>query len=304
MKNWMTLVLASTVLVLSACGGGESTSPKPSVEPEPIRIEKRELQYGEHSYQRAVLYEPVNVQNPRQLIVWVHGGGWFAGKPDGDAPVFLDAYLKKGHPVFSIGYRLNEDGVFPNAEQDVLKVLHALEGDACEKCETSEHWRKIQHWASQGYVLAGGSAGGSLALLGAGQLLTERQGQSAMRCAASFVGVLDVREIELYHPYAQSFIGDHLGKSLAPEKLAQLSVPHYVENNLWSHLEKVRWAFGATRNDILVPWATVKPVIELWKARGLDTIAEVIDGTPDGGHALSTDEISHLLGALLEGCLQ
>lgn len=306
MKTWMGLAVASAALMLSACGGGGESDNAAAQEPQPVivQVEKRELRYGEHPRQRAVLYEPVNVAAPRELIVWVHGGGWFGGAPDADADFFLKSYMERGHPVFSIGYRLKEDGVFPNAEQDVVQALQALEGQPCALCEASEHWGKIRQWAAKGYVLAGGSAGGSLALLGAGQVLTEREGRSALRCAASLVGVLDVRDIDAYGEFSQTFIGDHLGKSLEPHKLAALSVPHYIENNLWTHADKIRWAFAATRNDLLVPWSTVEPVITLWQSRGLDTVAKVIDGTPDGGHALSKAESAELVDALMQGCLQ
>lgn len=92
---------------------------------------------------------------PHPAVVWVHGGGWQMGDR-GQVPEWHKWLNDKGYAVFSIEYRMTPPPRWYQAPADV-------------KCAVG--WVK-QHAAQysidpQRVMLAGGSAGGHLALMGA-----------------------------------------------------------------------------------------------------------------------------------------
>ncbi|PXX68544.1 acetyl esterase/lipase [Nocardia tenerifensis] len=92
---------------------------------------------------------------PRPAVVWVHGGGWRNGDR-GEAPQWHKWLIDKGYAVFAIDYRMVPPARWRQSPADV-------------KCAVG--WVK-QQAATYGVdpdrvLLAGGSAGGNLALMGA-----------------------------------------------------------------------------------------------------------------------------------------
>ncbi|WP_245745866.1 alpha/beta hydrolase [Nocardia altamirensis] len=92
---------------------------------------------------------------PRPAVVWVHGGGWANGDR-GEAPLWHKWLTDKGYAVFAIDYRMTPPPRWDQAPADV-------------KCAVG--WVK-QQAAKYGVdparvMIAGGSAGGNLALMGA-----------------------------------------------------------------------------------------------------------------------------------------
>lgn len=98
---------------------------------------------------------PSGSEGLRPAVVWVHGGGWHEGDR-GQGPKWHKWLNDKGYAVFSIDYRLAPPPRWNEAPADV-------------KCAVG--WVK-QHAAEyridpKRVMLAGGSAGGNLALMGA-----------------------------------------------------------------------------------------------------------------------------------------
>lgn len=94
-------------------------------------------------------------EHARPAVVWVHGGGWQEGDR-GEGPKWHRWLTDQGYAVFSIDYRLSPPPRWDQAPADV-------------KCAVG--WLK-QHAADYlldpaRIMLAGGSAGGNLALTGA-----------------------------------------------------------------------------------------------------------------------------------------
>ena len=88
---------------------------------------------------------------PFPLIVWIHGGAWKLGSKDWDNAGFL---VKQGYAIASIDYRFTTDAPFPAQIQDCNTALNFI----------------LAHAADYGidpkrFIVAGGSAGGHLALL-------------------------------------------------------------------------------------------------------------------------------------------
>ena len=92
-----------------------------------------------------------NGVKPYPLIVWIHGGAWKMGSKDWDNVFYL---VDHGYAIASIDYRFSGEAAFPAQIQDCNTALNFI----------------LAHAADYGidpkrYVVAGGSAGGHLALL-------------------------------------------------------------------------------------------------------------------------------------------
>lgn len=71
----------------------------------------------------------------RPLVIYVHGGGWFAGGPRrsaayADWPKVLATLAAKGYVVASVGYRFSGEAPFPAAIQDVKSAIRWLRVNA------------------------------------------------------------------------------------------------------------------------------------------------------------------------------
>lgn len=88
---------------------------------------------------------------PFPLIVWIHGGAWRMGSKDSDNVGYL---VKHGYAIASIDYRFSNEAVFPAQIQDCNTALNFIVAHAAEYGVDPKR-----------IVVAGGSAGGHLALL-------------------------------------------------------------------------------------------------------------------------------------------
>lgn len=109
------------------------------------------------------LYLPDGVDAPVPLIIWVHGGAWWAGSKE-DPPGL--AIVERGYALASINYRLSQQAKFPAQIHD---------------CKAAVRWLRAN---AEAYGLDatcfgawGASAGGHLvALLGAAGTAAELEG--------------------------------------------------------------------------------------------------------------------------------
>ena len=109
------------------------------------------------------LYLPP-VPGLRPLVVWVHGGGWYAGSKDHCLALSL---TDRGYAVASINYRLSHEALFPAQIHDCKGAVRWLRAHAAE------------YELDAGRVGAwGASAGGHLvALLGTSGDVAELEGE-------------------------------------------------------------------------------------------------------------------------------
>ena len=124
-----------------------------------VAVEIIDDDYGNHPRQVMDVYLPANRStNSTKVFVWVHGGAW----TDGDKSEFsrfkpwLEAELED-YAFVSLNYRLYNittgSNRFPNQEEDVQAAINYIKS-------------RLSAWdVSDDIVLAGGSAGGHLALL-------------------------------------------------------------------------------------------------------------------------------------------
>ena len=90
--------------------------------------------------------------DPRPILVWIHGGGWIAGDKAAEVPQLIP-YLERGWNVVNVNYRQGP-GTAPQAVDDVMcayqRVIEIVEASGIPTDQV---------------VVSGASAGGHLALL-------------------------------------------------------------------------------------------------------------------------------------------
>ena len=155
--------------------------------PEGTRVE-RDLEYvpGGHQRNKLDLYLPAKAERPLPVIVWIHGGAWWAGSKEGCPAVPLVA---KGYAVASINYRLSQHAQFPAQIEDCKAAIRFLRLVAKKYGLDADH---IGVW--------GASAGGHLvALLGTSGGVKDLEGKegghldqsSRVQCVVDFFGPTD-----------------------------------------------------------------------------------------------------------------
>ncbi|MCH7397687.1 alpha/beta hydrolase [Belliella sp. DSM 107340] len=157
MQNKFTLhLILVSILLTFACS--ESEEPSLNLDPS-VAVEIKDDPYGNHPRQVMDVYLPANRSKEKtKLFVWVHGGAW----TDGDKSEFtqikpLLETLFEDYAFVSVNYRLynitTTSNKFPNQEEDIKSMLSYVKS-------------RLSEWdLSEDVVLAGGSAGGHLALL-------------------------------------------------------------------------------------------------------------------------------------------
>lgn len=105
-----------------------------------------------HELQKLDLYVP-NAPGPHPLIIWIHGGGWFAGDKSRCFPL-QQGFIERGYAIASVNYRLTNDSIFPAPIEDCKAAIRWLRAHA-DKYQV--HPDRFGVWGS--------SAGGHLAAL-------------------------------------------------------------------------------------------------------------------------------------------
>jgi acetyl esterase/lipase len=115
--------------------------------------------YGSDPRQQMDVYLPANrSKSSTKMLVWIHGGAWADGNKSefaGFKPWLEE--VQDDYAYVALNYRLfdfnNNRNGFPSQEEDIQAALLHIQG-------------KLEQWnVSNQIVLAGGSAGGHLALL-------------------------------------------------------------------------------------------------------------------------------------------
>jgi acetyl esterase/lipase len=150
----MTLLLFLGVFALS-CKKKDPTAPNPAA----TAVTHNNISYGPHARHKMDVYLPANRDTVNtKVFIWIHGGAW----SDGDKSEFatmkatMDFYFPN-YAFISLNYRLFDANSgshkFPSQEEDIQAAVNFIK-------------TKLSDWKiSKKVVLAGGSAGGHLALL-------------------------------------------------------------------------------------------------------------------------------------------
>ena len=248
----------------------------------------RDIPYveGGHEQQRLDLYLPEKADARRPLVVWVHGGGWEAGRKEDSPAAWL---VGKGFTVASINYRLSQHAVFPAQIQDCKSAIRWLRANAAK-----------YHLDPNRVGVAGDSAGGHLvALLGTTGGVKELEGSqgnldqfSRVQAVVDFYGPTDfVSWDPHFSNYAYAVITRLIGgpPHENKEKARKASSVAYVNKDsapfLILHGDK----------DGIVPLAQSQELAEALKKAGVEVDLQVIKGSGHGGPAFLSPENRKLI---------
>ncbi len=85
-------------------------------------VERRDLQYGVHERQKIDIYEPVDVHDQTETILFIHGGGWETGSKD--IHKFIGrTWARHNFIVALTNYRLAPEYTYPDQMGDIAAAL-------------------------------------------------------------------------------------------------------------------------------------------------------------------------------------
>lgn len=190
---------------------------RPSPPPGPVR----EHRYGEHPAQRVESIPPRAGVPTRAPIVYIHGGGWIAGKKELYTR-YLSPFAEAGYPIFNLEYPLAPEHPHPQMLRSLFSALD---------------WIQQERPDTTGFHAMGDSSGGNLAmmlgLLAANPGLVadvdpERREGLALPChsVVSMWGVLDrLSMIEDRFPGAKNALERYGGRAaFEPEVGPELAI--------------------------------------------------------------------------------
>lgn len=104
------------------------------------------------------IYLPATGNGPFPLVVFIHGGGFFAGsKTSGQA--MREFVLARGYAVASIDYRLSGEAKFPAQIHDVKAAIRFLKANATTYAIDKNHVATWGESAGAGLAALAGTSG-------------------------------------------------------------------------------------------------------------------------------------------------
>jgi acetyl esterase/lipase len=153
--------LLGCLLLLSGCQFLDIFTPEINYIDDPVSEYRvtRDILYGRDKNVTFDLHQPVSIGgNPAEVVILIHGGGWISGDK-----VFLSptidrlTKIKKNLAIVNINYRVkpasNAEDLFTTQLTDLQSVIDFIQYNA-----------ERYNLRTDGYRLAGASAGGHLAL--------------------------------------------------------------------------------------------------------------------------------------------
>ena len=127
----------------------------PDADIENVKRKFLDISYGTQSeFEKLDLYLPSEGEDPFPVIIFIHGGAWYAcDKGDTQIEPYL-TLLSEGYALASVNYRLSDEAVFPAGVFDCKAAVRFLKAHAAEYQLDPERM-----------ALAGQSAGAYYALM-------------------------------------------------------------------------------------------------------------------------------------------
>ena len=247
----------------------------------------RDLQYveGGHERNRLDLYLPATAEGRLPLVVWIHGGAWWAGSKEGCPAVFLAA---KGYAVASINYRLSQHAIFPAQIEDCKAAIRWLRANAAKYRLDPAH---IGVW--------GESAGGHLvAMLGTTGTVKELEGtggnldqSSRVQCVVDWFGPSDLVTVVQHDDKPGGPVAQLIGGTVEQnkEKARKASPLTYVSN------DSAPFLIMHGDQDNLVPLNQSEVLAKALKKAGVEAKLVVVKGNGHGGPGFGTPENRKLI---------
>ena len=169
------------------------------------------------------IFVPKSADEPRPLLLFIHGGGWSGGKKE-DYLYYNVEMAKLGYVTASTQYRLTPDHTFPANVQDVKCAIAFLRDHAAEY--------KID---PKTIVTIGGSAGGHLSMMaGYAQdpalACPDSDADTTVQAVVNIYGVVDcTTPVAIAAPQVQRYIGASYDD--AKEKYEAASPLHHLDKS-------------------------------------------------------------------------
>jgi len=235
------------------------------------------------------LYLPAKPSTPKPVIVWIHGGGWRAGRKGSGGRAL--PMLQRGYAVVDVGYRLSGEAIFPAQVEDCKAAVRWVRANASRYGLDPD---RIGAWGS--------SAGGHLvAFLGTSGDVKEfdtqanRQYSSRVQAVCDWFGPTDFLQMDehmleggrLVHDAPQSpeslFVGGPIRREPYRSIVKKANPITYVTQDdppfLIMHGDK----------DMLVPLHQSELLCDALKKAKVEVTLQVVRGA---GHGLGGGEES------------
>lgn len=158
--------------------------------------ERKNLQYGSEKRQELDIYEPAEIDDDTEIVLFIYGGGWESG--DKGIHKFIGrAWARHNFIVILPNYRLAPEATYPDQLRDIVRSIKWLQDNYEE--------------FSDKFYLAGHSAGAHLASLTgfSDRWLAEAQlGSANILGFILLAGVYQFYPFEKADPRVRSFLGD------------------------------------------------------------------------------------------------
>ncbi|WP_194973560.1 alpha/beta hydrolase [Aquiflexum lacus] len=256
-----------------------------------VAIDLLDIKYSqERPNQLMDVFLPANRNsNTTKVFVWVHGGGWVDGnksefktfKPWLEEVQDGYAYVAINYSLFNLATGSNK---FPTQEEDIKKALSFIKS-------------QLSTWnVSDEVILAGGSAGGHLALLHG----HKNNEDKLVKATVAFFPPTDLTSFYGYNLFTNLLLENLLGGNPSNREEAYFngSPLNFVDS------QSVPTVLFHGDTDIVVPISQSKILEEALIAKGVPHLAEYVIGQ---GHGFNVETNKDLIGKMqgfLNGVLE
>ncbi|WP_407520725.1 alpha/beta hydrolase [Lacibacter sp. MH-610] len=251
-KRLLFSVYISCFIALLSCSSPSDKAADVAIQlnMHPDSIQKPQLEdlsYGVHNSQKLDVYLPDSSANNKMIILYVHGGAWYAGDKT-EAVHWANYFQKAGYTFICMNYRLthtDENFTHPAQMQDIDSALHFISAKSTEWSFNKDR-----------LIIMGASAGAHLALLYAYRYNTDKK----VKLAVSLCGISDLTDEKMLNADLGNinggtmttwYMGDTITNNLSRWKnasplfqISKESVPTYLihgkEDEIIPHQQSVK----------------------------------------------------------------
>jgi acetyl esterase/lipase len=269
---------------------------KPPVIPSNVIVE-RDVEYGkagERSLKLDIIRPKQASENPRPVIVWIHGGGWMGGDKASGLGNLVRFAASGNYFCASVGYRLSGEAIWPAQIHDCKAAIRWLKANAKKYNFDPE---KIGIWGS--------SAGGHLvSLLGVSANVKELDGDcgspkqsSRVACVVDFCGPSDFLSIAKVKATAGRAAYGPVSRLLGGPVEEKKDAAKAASPVTYVSMDASPFLIVHGTADATVPLAQAEVLYAALKKAGVDATFVKMEG---GGHGIGGPEIQKRVHAFFE----
>lgn len=274
------------IFILFSCV--EKDDPQPELNPE-VAAELLNTSYGTNERQVMDVFLPANRSTgSTKVFVWIHGGGWVDGtkdefvqfKPWLEAVQDDYAYVAVNYRLFNISTGANK---FPSQEEDIKNAIAYIQS-------------QLSTWdVSDEIILAGGSAGGHLALLHS----YKNNQNGLVKAVVAFFPPTELASFYGFNLFTQLLFDNLLGgnPTAKPVIYADSSPLGFVTPN------SVPTVFFHGNIDTVVPISQSEILEDALVAKNVPHMVEYIQGQGHGFTPATNQDLIGKAQAFLDGVL-